>query len=66
VISFERGVSLFDSAAQPKLRLWLGKLNKEQIFIDRENNEADHNGVIFSNDAARAVRIFFDWDRSIL
>lgn len=66
IIKFDQGVRLFERASQPKLRLWLGKDDKYGHFFDREGNPADHNGVIFSEDAARTVRLFFEGAHPVL
>jgi alpha-beta hydrolase superfamily lysophospholipase len=66
VIDFEHGVRLYDRASQPKLRFWIGKDDKHGRFLDRQGNPADHNAIIFNDDAANAVRWFFDESDSIL
>jgi fermentation-respiration switch protein FrsA (DUF1100 family) len=66
VIDFAHGVRLFDRASQPKLRFWIGKDDKHGHFLDRQGNPVDHNSIIFNDDAAGAVRWFFDEGDSIL
>jgi fermentation-respiration switch protein FrsA (DUF1100 family) len=46
IIPFELGQRLFDTATQPKERLWLP--------------EGNHNDILNDESAARAVREFFD------
>ncbi len=69
VIAFEHGERLFESASQPKIPFWVGKaryVNGERKFYDSDNTLTDHNGMVNSNEAGRAVRLFFDWGKSIL
>lgn len=72
VIGFEHGVRLFQAAAEPKLRCWIGKYKpvpghpSEKAWLDSDDLPADHNGVILSNEAGGAVQSFFAWSRQIL
>jgi alpha-beta hydrolase superfamily lysophospholipase len=65
-IKFDHGQRLFEAASQPKLRLWVGKLDKTGQFLDRNGAVADHNGVILSDDASKTIRIFFEGGQQIL
>ena len=60
VIDFDRGVRLYDRASQPKLRFWIGKDDRHGHYLDRRGNPVDHNTIIFDDDAAGAVRLFFE------
>lgn len=65
LIPFDAGVRLFDSASQPKLRLWIGKWDKKAndgngAFLNRLKQPADHEGILFDDDAARAVHLLFE------
>jgi fermentation-respiration switch protein FrsA (DUF1100 family) len=66
VIDFDHGVRLYDRASQPKLRFWIGKDDKHGHFLDRRGKPVDHNSIIYDDDAAEAVRWFFDEGDSIL
>ena len=60
VIPFENGPRLLEHASQPKIRFWVGTSDKHGHFFDRQGNQADHNSVIYNNDAAKAVHLFFE------
>lgn len=66
VIDFHHGVRLFDRASQPKLRMWVGKTDKLGHYFDRQGHPADHDGVILDDDAAAAVRLFFEAAEPVL
>ena len=65
-IQFEHGRRLFEAASQPKLRLWVGKLDRSGQFLDRNGAAADHNGIILSDDVSKSVRIFFEGGQQVL
>jgi alpha-beta hydrolase superfamily lysophospholipase len=65
-IQFEHGQRLFEAASQPKLRLWVGKLDKSGKFLDGNGAVADHNGIILSEDVSKSVRLFFEGGQQVL
>jgi len=78
LIPFDRGVRLYAAAPIPKLRLWVGELNREHEYVIRTNARyrvdengisqpqpadgppADHDHLIYYDDALKAVRLFFE------
>jgi fermentation-respiration switch protein FrsA (DUF1100 family) len=73
IIDFQHGIHLFDAASEPKLRCWIGKRKvvkkngvEVEVWLDGDDINADHNGVILSNEANGAVQCFFSWAREIM
>ena len=60
VIPFDHGLRLFQRASQPRIRFWVGTPDKKGHFFDRQGMMPDHNNVIYNDDAAKAVRLFFE------
>lgn len=67
IIPFDTGARLFEAASQPKLRLWVGTLDPETgTYRDQSNQPADHTSLMYNDDAAKAVLLFFEEGRAFL
>jgi fermentation-respiration switch protein FrsA (DUF1100 family) len=71
LVPIESAMKLYDHASMPKLRLWIGKWDKNAneengAFLNRSHMPADHEGIMFDDDAAHAVHLLFEEMKPLL